>query len=96
MKTIIIEATVGEVYAPKSINVFIDNKDNSSYDKYFESQKSFKQSFEATSGRYVINIVGTNQIDDKTTISVGGDFVLAESKESSDENYVMVFISNVN
>jgi hypothetical protein len=96
MKKIKITATVGLVYAPKKINVFINNLDNDKYDKYYESQKSFKQDFEAASGTYVINVIGMNQANDTTVVTVEGDFKLRDTKQSSDGNYVMVFIGNVN
>lgn len=96
MKKIKIIAKVGKVYAPKKINVFINNLDNDLYDKYFESQKSFDQEFEASSGSYIIHVLGMNQADDKTTVTVSGDFVLAATKSSNKGNYVMVFIGNVN
>lgn len=96
MKKIKISATVDSVYAPKKINVFINNLDNDLYDKYYESQKSFNQEFEAATGRYIINVLGMNQNGDKTTVSVGGVFQLHDTKVSNDENYVMTFIGIVN
>ncbi|TDO77802.1 hypothetical protein EV143_10334 [Flavobacterium chryseum] len=96
MKKIKIVARVGKVYAPKKISVFINNLDNDLYDKHYESQKSFDQEFEASSGRYIINVIGMNQEDDTTTVTVSGDFVIATTKSSNKGNYVMVFIGNVN
>lgn len=96
MKKIKIELKVGKIYAPKKISVFISNLENDRDDKYFESQKSFYQEFEVTSGRYVIKVLGMNQIEDTTTVSVGGDFEVASKKSSTKENYVIMFIGNVN
>ncbi|MFN3968206.1 hypothetical protein [Flavobacterium sp.] len=96
MKKIKIKTVVESVYAPKKINVIINNLDNDLHDKYFESQKSFTQEFEAGVGRYVITIVGMNQINDTTTVTVSGDFKLSDTKHSNEENYVMVFIGEIN
>lgn len=96
MKKITIKAVVGKVYPPKKICVFINNMDNDLYDRYFESQKSFNTSFDASKGAYVINVIGMNQDQDDTTVTVGGDFQLAQTKKSSDGSYVMVFIGHVN
>lgn len=96
MKKIKIKVVVDSVYAPKKISVFLNNLDNDLYDKYYESQKSFEQEFEASSGRYVINVVGMNQLGDTTTVNVGGSFLLDDTKASDEENYVMVFIGEVN
>lgn len=96
MEKIRIKAVVDSVYAPKKMNVIINNLNNDLYDKYYESQKSFDQEFEASTGSYVITIVGMNQIGDKTTVTVGGSFKLEDTKQSDEENFVMVFIGEVN
>ena len=96
MKTIRIKATVGNTYAPKNILVFISNLDDHHYDKYFESQKSFDQEFEASTGDYTIKVIGMNHPNDTTTVSVSGDFQLEDTKSSDDENYVLVFMGEVN
>lgn len=96
MKTIKVTATVGLVYAPKKISVFVNHLEDDRYDAFFESQKTFSQEFDAAPGTYIINVLGMNQTDDTTTVSVGGDFILHDTKQSSEPHYVMVFIGTVN
>lgn len=95
MGNVRIKVDVGAEYPPKPIRVFIDNRDNNIDDYEFVSPKSFDQAFEVPNGRYVITVSGMNQIDDKTTIEISGDFDPNDGNETSDENYACVFYGTV-
>lgn len=73
MKAIIEVKVSGAEQAPDLIGVLIKNFDNKHIIKY-ESQTSFKKSFEIYEGKNSIVITGLNAIEGYTEISIKGKF----------------------
>lgn len=68
-----IEVAVTGGVAPIPIKVFIDNLENSD-DIRFTRNRSFSESFNLPSGKYMITVSGMNPLDGQTKIDVLGNF----------------------
>jgi|GEM_PF-4064947 len=96
MGRIRIKVTVGNVYPPKPIRVFIDSKTNDKDDYEYKSPRSFDQEFEVPDGDYTITIAGMNQKNDKTDVDITGDFSNPGAKSSAAPNYSLVYKGKIN
>ncbi|MDI1256294.1 MAG: hypothetical protein PSV16_09335 [Flavobacterium sp.] len=95
MGTIKVTVDVGTVFPPTPIIVNVDSVDGTYHDS-FESDKSFLHNFEVESGKaYIVNVYGTNNEGDETTITVNEDFMTPQTKTTGDPEYACIFSGEV-